>query len=240
MIHMMHLRGQRVHGSRIFTLVLPLFPLGTVLFPGLVLPLHVFEPRYRDLVRDLLKLPEDQQQFGVVTIREGREVGSGGITALHDVGCTARLRRVEAYDDGRFDLVTVGAERFRLTALSTEQSYFAGEVEWLPDTLGDVDEATVLDAPVRAAYLGYLQALADAGGTKVEVPELPDDPLVLSHLVGATMLLDLADRQDLLEQPDGRARLRRELSLLRRESAFLSVLAAAPAPELARGPISPN
>ena len=220
--------------------MLPLFPLGTVLFPGLVLPLHIFEERYRDLVRDLLELPDEQQQFGVVTIREGREVGSDGITALYDVGCTARLRRVETYEDGRYDVVTVGAERFRLTSLRTDRPYFSGEVEWLPDTLGDPHEAAVLDPPVREAYLGYLQALADAGGTQVEVPDLPDDPLVLSHLVGATMLLDLADRQDLLEQPDGRSRLRRELSLLRRESTFLTVLTAAPAPELARGPISPN
>ena len=220
--------------------MLPLFPLGTVLFPGLVLPLHVFEERYRDLVRDLLQLPDEQQQFGVVTIREGREVGSDGITALYDVGCTARLRRVEAYDDGRYDLVTVGAERFRLTSLSDDRSYFSGEVEWLPDTLGDPAEAAVLDPAVRAAYEGYLRALSEAGGTEVEVPELPEDPLVLSHLVAATMLLDLSDRQDLLEQADGRARLRRELSLLRRESAFLTVLTAAPAPELARGPVSPN
>ena len=220
--------------------MLPLFPLGTVLFPGLVLPLHIFEERYRDLVKDLLALPEQEQQFGVVTIREGREVGSDGLTALYDVGCTARLRRVQAYEDGRYDLVTVGAERFRLTSLGTERPYFTGEVQWLPDTRGDPAEAAVLQHAVRTAYSGYLQALADAGGTEVEAPELPDDPLVLSHLVAATMLLDLSDRQDLLEQVDGRARLRRELSLLRREAAFLSVLTAAPAPDLARGPISPN
>lgn len=220
--------------------MLPLFPLGSVLFPGLVLPLHVFEERYRHLVRDLLELPEDTRQFGVVAIREGREVGIDGVSALFEVGCTARLRRVEAYDDGRYDLVTVGADLFRLTALHDDRPYLTGDVEWLPDSAGNDDEATLLAGPVREAYTGYLGALGEASGQEVDVPDLPADPLVLSHLVAATMLLDLADRQDLLEQVDGRTRLRKELSLLRREAAFLSVLTAAPAPELARTPYSSN
>lgn len=220
--------------------VLPLFPLGTVLFPGLVLPLHVFEPRYRELVRDLLALPEDERQFGVVAIREGREVGADGLTALYGVGCTARLQQAELLDDGRYDLVTVGARLFRLTALHTDRSYFTGEVDWLPDELGDAAAARRLDGDVREAFAGYLQALGDATGQQVEVEELPEDPLVLSHLIGATTLLDLADRQDLLDQPDGRARLRRELTLLRREAGFLRALTAVPAPELARAPVSPN
>ncbi len=70
---------------------LPLFPLGTVLFPGLLLPLHIFEDRYRKLVRDLLAGPEPRR-FGVIAIRKGRETGIGGISALHEVGCTATLR----------------------------------------------------------------------------------------------------------------------------------------------------
>jgi Lon protease-like protein len=220
--------------------VLALFPLGTVLFPGLVLPLHVFEERYRDLVRDLLELPEQERQFGVIAIREGREVGTDGLKALYEVGCTARLRQVQPYDDGRFDLVTVGARLFRLRELRTDRSYFTGEVDWLPDEPGDSAQSRVLDLAVRAAFGDYLAALSQASGQEVEAPELPEQPLVLSHLVGATMLLDLADRQDLLAQPDGRARLRRELSLLRREAGFLRTLTAAPAPELARSSVSLN
>jgi Lon protease-like protein len=220
--------------------VLPLFPLGTVLFPGLVLPLHVFEERYRDLVRDLLDLPEQERQFGVIAIREGREVGVDGIKALYDVGCTARVRQLEAYDDGRYDVVTVGSALFRLRELRTDRSYFTGEVDWLPDEIGDEAEAQVLDAAVRAAFVDYLTALGSASGQEIESPDLPDDPLVLSHLVGATMLLDLADRQDLLDQPDGRTRLRRELSVLRREAGFLRTLTAAPAPDLVRTQINLN
>jgi Lon protease-like protein len=218
--------------------VLPLFPLGTVLFPGLVLPLHVFEERYRQLVRDLLALPEDEQAFGVVAIREGREVGVDGIRALYDVGCVARLSQVERYDDGRYDVVTVGSELFRLDELHDDRPYFTGDVTYLPNLPGD--GAELLEGPVRAAFADYLQALGTASNQEVEGPDLPDDPLVLSHLVGATIMLDLADRQDLLDQPDGATRLRRELSVLRREAGVLSALRAVPAPELARTPTSPN
>jgi Lon protease-like protein len=220
--------------------VLPLFPLGTVLFPGLVLPLHVFEERYRELVRDLLELPEEQRQFGVIAIREGHEVGSDGTKALYDVGCTAQVRQLESYPDGRYDLVTVGTRLFRLHELRTDRSYFTGEVEWLDDALGDAAEAQVLDAAVRVAFADYLTALGEASNQQIQAPDLPDDPLVMSHLVAATVLLDLPDRQDLLEQPDGRTRLRRELSVLRRETGFLRTLTAAPAPELSRSPVSLN
>jgi Lon protease-like protein len=211
-----------------------------VLFPGLVLPLHVFEERYRQLVRDLLALPEEEQRFGVVCIREGREVGTDGVTALYDVGCTAQVSQVQGYDDGRYDVVTVGAQLFHLDELHDDQPYFTGTVTYLDDPTGDVAEAAVLDTAVRTAFGDYLSALGTASGQQVEPPELPDEPQVLGHLIGATMMLDLADRQDLLEQPDGVARLRRGLSLLRREAGVLGALSAVPAPELARSHASPN
>jgi Lon protease-like protein len=176
----------------------------------------------------------------VVCIREGREVGSDGVRALYDVGCAARLSQVHGYDDGRYDLVTVGSELFHLDALHDDLPYFTGEVTWLPDEPGDSGEAAALAPLVRAAFTGYLGALAEVSGGQVEVPELPDDPRVLGPLVGATMALDLADRQDLLEQPDGVARLRRGLSLLRREAGVLAALHAVPAPELARSRAVPN
>jgi len=114
---------------------LPLFPLGhTVLFPGVVLPLHVFEERYRELVRTLVELPEGaRRRFGVVAIRQGWEVGEDAVSALHDVGCAAELRRVSRYPDGRYDIVTVGTDRFRLRSVDREsRPYLVGSVEWLP------------------------------------------------------------------------------------------------------------
>ena len=220
---------------------LPLFPLGMVLLPGLLLPLHVFEERYRDLVRDLLELPEPARRFGVVAIREGREVGADGVTALHEVGCVAQLRRVTPYDDGRFDIVATGGPRFRLTGLADGAAYATGLVELLPDELGPPDEAALLEGAVRAAFGTYLGALAEARGDgEADVGELPADGLVLSYVVAASVVVDLDDRQRLLAEPDGVARLRAELALLRREATLLRTLTALPAPELLRRPVSPN
>lgn len=223
---------------------LPLFPLHSVLCPGVALPLHIFEERYRVLVRELLELPEPQRRFGVVAIRQGREVGVDGVgdmAALHDVGCVARLRRVERYDDGRFDLVTTGAERFRLADLLADGTpYLTGTVEWLPDHPGPPEETLLLARAVSAAYQSYLRALATAGGAEVEERDLPTDPLVLSYLVAATVVVDLDDRQRLLAEPDVGSRLRAELTLLRREQTLLRTLTAAPGPELTRRPISLN
>ena len=218
---------------------LPLFPLGTVLFPGLVLPLHVFEPRYRLLVQELLTLPEQERRFGVVTIRSGREVGADGVQALYDVGCVAHLRSVEEHPDGRFDIVSTGTARFRLDAVEdSEQPYLTGRVELLPDEPGA--EAPLLDRAVRVAFARYLAALSTASGETIEPPELPQDPLVLGYLVASATALDLDERQRLLAEPDGAGRLRAELFLLRREATLLGRLSAAPAPELARGPVSLN
>ncbi len=211
---------------------LALFPLGTVLIPGMLLPLHIFEERYRQLVRDLLVAPHDSRAFGVVAIREGREVGSDGVRALHGIGCVARLRRVEPYDDGRFDIVTSGSQRFRLVALDESRPYLQGDVELLgePDGERAPDRAT----RVAAAYADYRKALGAAED------EHADDARALSYSVAAGAVLDLTEKQRLLELPDTASRLAAELVLLRREITLLSVLPSLPAVELTRLPASPN
>ncbi len=217
---------------------LPLFPLGTVLFPGLLLPLHVFEERYRLLVRELTALPEGpERRFGVVAIRRGREVGTDGVPALYEVGCTAEVRRVTPYDDGRFDLVTGGVTRFRLLEVDDSRPYLSAEVELLPEEAGA--ESAVVATAVTDAFTRYLDLVASVRGTEVGRSDLPDDPLLLSYLVAATTMLDLADRQALLAEPDAGTRLRHELRLLHRELTMLGRLRAAPATDLSTG-TSPN
>ncbi|WP_138759673.1 LON peptidase substrate-binding domain-containing protein [Modestobacter altitudinis] len=141
--------------------VIPLFPLETPLFPGVVLPLHVFEPRYRRLVADLTAIPDGaQRRFGVVAIRQGWEVEHvAPAEALYDVGCTAALRMVAPQRDGGYRVAAVGADRFRLldVLLPTrgaeddevgEPPYLRGLVEWLAEeeaaeeAAGDVDGLT--------------------------------------------------------------------------------------------------
>ena len=219
---------------------LPLFPLGLVLVPGQPLPLHVFEERYRLMVRDLLARPDGDREFGVIAIRSGREVGADGVLALHEVGCTARVEEVREHPDGRFDLVSTGGQPFRLAAVEHDRAYLTGVVELLGDDLGPADEAAVLAGAVGPAFSDYLRALAAAAGGRIEELELPSDPRALSHLVTLGMRVDLDDRQALLAEPDAGHRLRAELALLRRESQLMRLLSAVPVPELARQPLSPN
>jgi uncharacterized protein len=118
--------------------LIPLFPLGTPLFPGVVLPLQIFEPRYRRLMRDLLSHPEagDRRFFGVVAIRQGWEVEAvSPAEALYDIGCVARVQAVRPQSDGGFRSVTVGGERFRLldVVVGDEPPYLQAEVEWLAE-----------------------------------------------------------------------------------------------------------
>ncbi|GAA0734919.1 LON peptidase substrate-binding domain-containing protein [Dactylosporangium roseum] len=233
--------------------LLPLFPLGTVLFPGLVLPLHVFEPRYRTLVQHLTELPASMpREFGVVAIRRGWEVGrqtesgdasitAGESLSLYEIGCAAEVRQITELPDGRFDLMTVGRRRFRLLGLARNDApYLTGEVEWLPEPKGEPEREGELAAGVLAAFQQYLRVIRrtdedDAG------EQMPDDPTVLSHLVAATASLTLEDRQALLAKPDTMSRLKAERSLLRREAALLGQVRAVPVAlaELAV-PSSPN
>jgi Lon protease-like protein len=232
--------GTRRVGDRA---VIPVFPLGTVLVPGLVLPLHVFEPRYRRLVHDLLALPEDDRGFGVIAIREGREVGEDGVTALYDVGTLALLRDVEPYTDGRYDLVSNGDARFRLHDLvDAGTPYLSAEVEWLgEDDGGSPGETEVLGAAVTRRFDVYRGLLAQVGAVEAaQMATLPDDPAVLSYLVAVAMVLDLHDRQRLLECASTAERLRAEMTLLNRESTLVKELPSLPAVDLARTPSGMN
>ena len=221
--------------------LLPLFPLSTVLFPGMRLPLHIFEERYRLLVTDLQEQPAPAR-FGVVAIRKGREVGAEGVTALHEVGCVATVRQITPYPDGRFDLATVGTERFRLLRVDDELPYFRGEIEPLKDD-GQAGEADALAFAVNRAQAGfraYLNALADRGGGVISVAELPDEPVLLSYVIGAAMIIDLPERQSLLAAPTALDRLKRERSLLVRETAMLRATTSRPAPDFAFEQFSEN
>lgn len=218
---------------------LPLFPLGTVLFPGLLLPLHIFEDRYRQLVRDLADGPEPRR-FGVIAIRKGRETGIDGVHSLYEIGCTATLRRVDRHEDGRFDIVTVGTQRFRLLALDQTRPYLQGEVEMLAEEPADPAVAGPAVRVIQAAFREYLDALTEWGGATVRLEDLPDEPELLSYVVAAAMVIDLPERQALLAEPDTLHRLATQRALLSRETAMLRTTTSRPVPDLRNTPYSPN
>ncbi|MDK1474102.1 LON peptidase substrate-binding domain-containing protein [Streptomyces sp. 549] len=242
---------------------LPLFPLNSVLFPGLVMPLHVFEQRYRALVGDLLQIPEDEPRlFGVVAIRDGHEVavtgagmpdgrplpsgdatagfGADPLAAFYEVGCIADASSVQPHDDNEgYELLATGTTRFRLRAVDTSGPYLVGEVEALPED--DGEGAGALAAGVLRAFRTYQKRLAGARErTLATEQELPEEPSVVSYLVAAASVLETPLKQRLLEAADTATRLTEELAILRRESAVIGKLPSLPAAELTRRPTSPN
>jgi Lon protease-like protein len=113
---------------------LPLFPLHTVLLPGVHLPLHIFEPRYRQLTMDLMDETVPQRRFGVIAIRDSLVTDVDSADQLHPIGCSALLREASRLPEGRFDIVTTGQDRFRLLDLEQDEApYLVGTVEWIPD-----------------------------------------------------------------------------------------------------------
>ena len=219
--------------------MLPLFPLGAVLYPDMLLPLHIFEERYRQLIRDLLDGAE-ARRFGVIAIRKGRETGIDGVDSLYEVGCTATLRRVDRHDDGRFDIVTVGTQRFRLLRLDQTRPYLQGEVEMLTEEPTDPAVAGPAVRVIQAVFREYLDALTEWGGATIRLEELPDEPELLSFIVAAAMVIDLPERQAMLAESDTLRRLAMQRALLSRETAMLRTTTSRPAPDLRNTPYSPN
>jgi Lon protease-like protein len=241
---------------------LPLFPLNSVLFPGLVLPLNIFEQRYRTMMSDLLKVGDDEpRRFAVVAIRDGHEVapsapgmpdatavqrrgaaagfGENPIKAFHPVGCIADAATIREKEDGGFDVLATGTTRFRLRSVDASGPYLMGEIEEIPEEQGE--GAGVLASGVVRAFRTYQKRLAGANERSlVAEQDLPGEPTVLSYLVAAAAVLDTAAKQRLLEAPHTAARLRQELMILRAESAVIRSIPSLPAVDLTRQPTSPN
>lgn len=192
------------------------------------------------MVSELLDQAEGRRRFGVVAIRTGREAWDEGQSDVYDVGCTAVLQRVEAYQDGRYDVLAIGESRFRLTSLDTSSELLCGRAEILPDSNSAVSIA--LAAKVGRLFSRYLVALRAAGGIHHDDDdeELPNDPTALSYFVADGMILDLTDKQALLAAPSTDERLRLALSYLRREAALVKQFSIRPAVELPRAPYSTN
>jgi len=218
---------------------LPLFPLNAVLFPGVATPLHVFEDRYRVLVRDLLSLDDAAERvFGILAIREGYEVGEHGMQSIHRVGTLVQLTEVEEYDDGRFDIEVVGRQRLRVLESDGTSDYLRGEIELIEDT--DEPDAAAEAAKSLSTFEVYRTQLSELRGGPVLTGELPRDPTYLSYALASTCLLTLPQRQALLEAADTRERLGMLRRTLHEEMRAMRALPSLPATEVARTRWSPN
>ena len=222
---------------------LPMFPLNTVLFPGVTIPLHVFEDRYRALVHHLLTIPDKAERvFGIVAIREGYEVGDHGAQSVHTVGCLAQMTVVDPQPDGRFDIEVVGRQRLRLHSMNPSGPYLVGEVELLDDK-ADSDAGPGPDQEAERTLLtfaAYRKQLSELRGGDVLGGDFPHDPTYLSYSLAATCLLTLRERQALLESDSAHERLAMLRRSLREEMRAMRAVPSLPATEVARTAWSPN
>jgi len=194
---------------------LPLFPLNTVLFPHLPLPLHVFEDRYRVMISDCL---EAGHSFGVVAIREGLETGPA---LPYDIGTLAKIVRIDRMGDGRMNLLVSGASRFRIVETATDRPYLRARIEILPEAGDEAAGIGELIDAAATAFRQYSNLLRELVNEKPEAFEPPMDPELLSYLVAGTLTLQLPQKQALLQYSRTDERLRAEVALLRRELTLL-------------------
>lgn len=213
-----------------------LFPLGQVLFPGMGLPLRVFEPRYREMLRDV-SAPGGVRSFGVVGITTGSEVGDPG-ARFSTVGTIAEITEVRPHPDGTSDLMAVGSRRFRILAPVPGTTYLRARVAYLPEVDGGA--TPTLCQAVRALHERFRAAAVARTGNASAEP-LATDPAVLSYQLASWLPLTPADRQALLEEPTDAARLERVARLLRRELRLLEATGSiAVAPRVVQVPLSAN
>ena len=175
---------------------IPLFPLNTVLFPGWPMPLHIFEPRYLEMVR---YCTEEKSPFGILLIKQGKAERDTAVVP-HNVGCMVNITQMEQLEDGRLLIMAVGQERFRVRSLSRQKPYLVGEVErmpYLPEKTAPLQTAVDNLHPLVLSYLNQLTALAD--NVEFDPTQIPTEPEALSHMAASLLQVSLETKQSMLE-----------------------------------------
>lgn len=187
---------------------LPLFPLNTVLFPGAIIPLHIFEERYKLMINTCV---EERRPFGVVLIRTGNEAGS---PEPYDMGTTAYVTSVQRLEEGKMNLMCLGGKRFRILSTNADQPYLVGEIE-LVETIAEDDEeareAADTAGSLFAEYLRLYLAMSNQWARSVEMPSEPDR---LADYIASRLAVDLWTKQELLEELSAHDRLSKEIGIL--------------------------
>ena len=216
--------------------MLPIFPLNTVLMPRQLLPLHIFENRYRRLMADLLALPEPEQRFGIVSILKGSETDQD-LPNIAEIGTTAILRKTTANEDGTFEILVMGGERFDVKSLSTSKApYLIADVLTRSDLITEFDQATITLAQEKCADF---MMMIDADNDNL-AQDLPANPADLSFLIAGLLPLTANEQQSILEIDDANLRLKSVMKIINRETILMQEIPSVPAPFLTRVTISPN
>ncbi len=202
---------------------IPLFPLNVVLFPGMMLPLHIFEERYKSMVRECLAV---NQSFGVVLAKNRRAQAPNvaGLTCddIYNVGTTARITAVENLKDDRMNLVAIGQDRFIVKGIQpSEDDFLIGRVDLFPMQDDDPEKIENLFKKLRPIVKRYLNHLGAAAGEDLSNAILPTDPTALAFLAGAALQGPLPDKQELLSAKSLTTLIVKTLNIIDREDQIL-------------------
>jgi uncharacterized protein len=201
---------------------LPLFPLNTVLFPGMPLRLHIFEERYKLMINHCYA---EGEPFGVTLIKRGVEVG--GRAEPFQIGCTAIITEIEPLADGRMNIVAVGSERFQIHSLIHDQPYLVGLVDTYPVSSSDHMDLVDNGRSLRPWVRRYLEILAEASDTQFDLAQLPRDPLRLAYLASFLLQIPASQKQNLLNISDAEQLLNNLRNTYRREVTLLRAMLSA-------------
>jgi uncharacterized protein len=201
-----------------------LFPLHTVLFPGMPLPLHIFEPRYLEMINQCI---EDNNPFGVLLIHQGLEA-LGPLANPYSIGCTANIVQVDQVEDGRLNIMAIGEERFRVHKLNRDKPYLTGLVEVMPMDIPQTLNVIRGVRQLKPWINSYLHLLSSIGDEDLELNlnlyDLPEDPLMLLYMAAALLQVPSSERQALLESETANHLLYKITRIYRRELAVFSTL----------------
>lgn len=196
------------------SLDLPLFPLNTVLFPGMALPLHIFEDRYLQMVDECMN---QSRQFGVVLAQSDADPAAEG----HTVGTSALITHVERLEDGHLDIVTAGIERFRVLDWTRTEPYAVARIEPFPLEGTQAQELVGLVKAASGYFVRYLRLAGDVLGTVIRVESAPQDASTLAYMMAIALQISNEEKQELLSVASLPSLLWKEAVILSREETLL-------------------
>lgn len=215
---------------------LPLFPLNTVLFPGMQLKLHIFEERYKIMINECM---DQDKLFGVVLIQSGQEA-LGALPKPHDIGCTAQIGDVQKLPFGRMNIVATGQQRFRINQITHEYPYLLGDVDFFTPSYDKPNVTDYLSDRLRPLVISYLKILSEVGEIQFNPAHIPHDAMSLAH-IGAILLQSENDQKQRLLEADTTSLLLRQLvEIYELETKLLEIRTSPPDADFDIGPFSSN
>lgn len=207
---------------------LPLFPLNSVLFPGMPLRLHIFEERYKEMINECI---DNHAPFGVVLLQDGSAEG-GSLARPYMVGTTAHISQVQRLPYGRMNILAIGRDRFKINELDqTSRSFLTGDVDLLPIINADPSLLSNGATKLRPLLERYLTSLNDAGQVQFDMNQLPTDPMSLAYLAALLLQAEDSVKQDLLEAANSYELMVKLLRIYHKEVALIDILLSPPQAE---------